>query len=53
MHEPCENGCNGCDECTDYDYTDESDETVCALCDGDGADPMSDYVLPCPACNGG
>jgi hypothetical protein len=45
----CEQGCNGCDDCTDYDDGDY----VCPCCDGDGRDPMTDYVLECPLCGGG
>lgn len=40
----------------DYDDTDDSwlddDEPVCELCGGDGMDPMTDYALECPACEG-
>lgn len=42
----CGQGCNGCDECTDYD------DWVCDRCHGDGADPWTDYLLPCQACQG-
>lgn len=51
MTTPCENGCNGCDECTDFDGEDDFDEE-CPRCHGDGRDPWSDYLLPCPACQG-
>lgn len=44
----CEQGCNGCDECTDY----EVDDMECERCHGDGMDPLSDYLLPCPLCQG-
>jgi hypothetical protein len=44
----CEQGCNGCDECIDDDY----DEPECPRCHGDGRDPWSDYLLPCPVCQG-
>ena len=44
----CGHGCNGCEDCTDY----EDDEAVCERCHGDGADPWTDYLLPCPACQG-
>lgn len=43
-------GCNGCDECTDYLDGDDADE--CPRCHGDGCDPMVDYLLPCPLCQG-
>jgi len=43
----CEQGCNGCDDCTDYE-----DEAECSRCHGDGRDPLSDYLLPCPFCGG-
>ena len=36
------------DEPDDCDQDDER----CPCCDGDGADPMSDYALPCPVCGG-
>lgn len=36
-------------ERADYD---EPDEPVCQHCHGDGMDPMCDYLLPCPACQG-
>lgn len=32
--------------------TEEWGDDVCPLCDGDGSDPLSDYVLPCPECGG-
>ena len=37
-----------------YDYQDEYGEidTTCPRCHGDGGDPMSDYLLPCPKCGG-
>ena len=44
----CEQGCNGCDECTDY----EADDMECERCHGDGMDPLNDYLLPCPLCQG-
>lgn len=47
--QPCEDGCNGCDECIDYD---DYDEPICARCLGDGMDPWSDYLFPCPDCQG-
>lgn len=43
----CANGCAGCEDCID-----DSDESRCPCCDGDGMDPMNDYVLTCPACGG-
>ena len=37
-------------------YFDDRDEyfdgLVCDRCHGDGADPWTDYLLPCPACQG-
>jgi hypothetical protein len=44
----CEQCCNGCDDCTDY----EDDDAECPHCCGDGFDPFSDYLLPCPVCLG-
>ena len=36
-----------------YETTEEwPDDPVCDYCDGDGCDPFSDYVLPCPYCGG-
>ncbi len=40
---------------TDEEYGDDPDyqeETPCDHCDGDGMDPMTDYLLPCPFCQG-
>ena len=28
------------------------DDYVCQYCDGDGMDPLNDYVLECPQCGG-
>jgi len=39
-------GCHG--SCLE----DDDDEPVCARCRGDGRDPMADYLLPCPLCQG-
>jgi excinuclease UvrABC ATPase subunit len=39
----------------DVDDSDDSwldDEGECDRCKGDGCDPMTDYLLPCPACQG-
>lgn len=36
----------------DPDYGDEPIDTTCQRCHGDGHDPMSDYLLPCPNCGG-
>lgn len=47
--QPCEDGCNGCDERIDYD---DYDEPICARCLGNGMDPWSDFLLPCPDCQG-
>jgi hypothetical protein len=36
-------------------YSDDEeydDDFVCERCGGDGMDPMCDYLLPCPACQG-
>ncbi len=33
----------------DYDVT---DEPTCKRCHGDGRDPWTDYLLPCPECQG-
>lgn len=30
----------------------EDDAQECPRCHGDGMDPWSDYLLPCPLCNG-
>ena len=35
------------DEDSGYD-----DEEPCELCHGDGRDPYTDYLLPCPHCQG-
>jgi hypothetical protein len=36
-----------------FDDRDEDfDDWVCDRCHGDGADPWTDYMLPCPACQG-
>jgi len=37
----------------DFEYEDEYDEEPeCPRCEGDGRDPLSDYLLPCPLCQG-
>jgi DnaJ-class molecular chaperone len=35
-------------------FTDDGDDgpRACRACDGDGSDPMTDYVLECPHCGG-
>lgn len=33
------------------DY-DDQDEPECERCHGDGRDPLTDYLLPCPLCQG-
>lgn len=38
------------DEADDRWLDDEGD--WCDRCNGDGRDPMTDYLLPCPACQG-
>lgn len=35
----------------DYDYGYDEEEP-CSLCHGDGRDPYTDYLLPCPHCQG-
>jgi hypothetical protein len=37
------------DPCEDDDY---NDAFTCDRCHGDGRDPWTDYLLPCPACQG-
>ena len=35
----------------DDDYEDyELEDDLCPRCDGDGRDPWTDYLLPCPYC---
>lgn len=34
------------------DY-DGPDELECPRCRGDGRDPWTDYLMPCPLCEGG
>jgi hypothetical protein len=34
------------------DRDEDFDDWVCDRCHGDGADPWTDYLLPCPACQG-
>ena len=29
---------------------DQEDDVECERCHGDGADPLCDYLLPCPIC---
>lgn len=49
----CDHGCNGGENCTDYDDDyDDSDDYVCPRCYGEGMDPWSDYLFPCPECRG-
>lgn len=40
----------------DLDNDDDSwiddDSEWCDHCDGDGCDPLTDYCLPCPVCQG-
>lgn len=41
------------DDCGYYDDASEPDDVAwCDRCGGDGMDPMCDYLLPCPACQG-
>jgi hypothetical protein len=35
-----------------YEYDDYDDDFTCDRCHGDGRDPWTDYLLPCPACRG-
>ena len=35
-----------------YDDASEPDGPACPHCHGDGADPMTDYLLPCKLCQG-
>jgi hypothetical protein len=35
----------------DYDESFD-DEPVCERCNGEGMDPLCDYLLPCPLCQG-
>ena len=42
---------NGTDDMDDVPY-ELLDDNVCSYCDGDGGDPLNDYVLPCPVCGG-
>jgi hypothetical protein len=44
---PVENGTADMDD-VPYEFGDD----VCPYCDGDGGDPLNDYVLPCPECGG-
>lgn len=34
------------------DYEDDFEEPPCPTCDGEGMDPMADFLLPCPDCLG-
>lgn len=34
------------------DSDDQFAEPVCPRCHGDGADPLCDYIPPCPLCQG-
>lgn len=36
----------------DYEIDDDDFETICDHCHGDGRDPYTDYLLPCPVCQG-
>jgi hypothetical protein len=43
------------DDCVDYDNDPDDDcvdydDDKCPRCFGDGMDPQTDYVLPCPVC---
>jgi len=40
-------------ESDDYEIEDGDDwEAECRNCRGDGRDPYTDYLLPCPVCQG-
>ena len=34
------------------DRDDELDEPECPRCHDDGCDPLTDYLMPCPLCQG-
>lgn len=36
----------------DHEIDDDDSEPVCSHCNGDGRDPYTDYLLPCPICQG-
>jgi hypothetical protein len=36
-------------QCDLYEY---DDDFTCDRCHGDGRDPWTDYLLPCPTCQG-
>lgn len=38
------------DQCPQEQFPD--DDAECPRCHGDGMDPMCDYLLPCPLCQG-
>lgn len=40
------------DDERDFDDGDDFDDMVCDRCNNDGLDPWTDYLLPCPACQG-
>lgn len=47
--------CAACGEVFDLeDQADEGDDDMqpCPRCHGDGMDPLTDYLLVCPACQG-
>jgi hypothetical protein len=33
-------------------FSDDDEREACTACDGDGRDPMTDYLLPCEVCGG-
>ena len=37
---------------TKIDYDEIDEDATCPYCGGDGGDPLNDYVLPCPHCDG-
>lgn len=39
-------------ECDDTHDEWVDDDTDCERCHGDGMDPWSDYLFPCPLCQG-
>lgn len=45
--------CAACGEVFDLDDHADEEDDECERCRGDGRDPWNDYLLPCPACQGG
>jgi DnaJ-class molecular chaperone len=40
------------DDPRDDDQRAQEDEEICQHCKGDGRDPYTDYLMPCPVCQG-